>query len=534
MSTLFPAPAPLGQTRHSELHRYATALFAVALALAVRWFLDPVLQDREPYTFLLVAIGFTAWYAGVLPALLGTLLGEVAATYLFVSPQPTLALSSPTMWTAVAHAAVAVGLIMVLGLSRKRLNESSAALAGLQIRTNEAVSEQSNLRISLDRSERIGRQLEKERDGLDRQLRSGEERMRLAQAIAGFSLFEWEHPDGRLKMVGQDATLDLAGRDWDGLLARVHPEDRARVEKAIARSLASKHSIDLECRVNRADGAYRWIAAKGTTTYDASGHPLRTIGILQDVTEKKSTEEVLLRTEKLAAAGRLAASIAHEINNPLAALTNLLFIVKDDASLSRAGRQYVSMAEEELRRLSHIAKQTLGFYKEAAQPETFELPALLDEVLDLYLRNMPAGIKVEKHYGESVPTQAIRGELQQVFSNLISNAIDALGEQGALRVVVEPSRVPQRPGMLVSIANDGPGIPPEHRKRLFEPFFTTKPGVGTGLGLWLAKQLIEKHGGSIEIESSVDGANRGTQFVVFVPAVAAAPATRSLNASGTA
>ncbi|HEV8523385.1 MAG TPA: ATP-binding protein, partial [Terriglobales bacterium] len=285
---------------------------------------------------------------------------------------------------------------------------------------------------------------------------------------------------------------------------------------------------------NRADGAYRWIAAKGTTTYDASGHPLRTIGLLQDVTEKKSTEEVLLRTEKLAAAGRLAASIAHEINNPLAALTNLLFIVKDDASLSRAGRQYVSMAEEELRRLSHIAKQTLGFYKEAAQPETFELPALLDEVLDLYLRNMPAGIKVEKHYGESVPTQAIRGELQQVFSNLISNAIDALGEQGALRVVVEPSRVPQRPGMLVSIANDGPGIPPEHRKRLFEPFFTTKPGVGTGLGLWLAKQLIEKHGGSIEIESSVDGANRGTQFVVFVPAVAAAPATRSLNASGTA
>jgi signal transduction histidine kinase len=121
-----------------------------------------------------------------------------------------------------------------------------------------------------------------------------------------------------------------------------------------------------------------------------------------------------------------------------------------------------------------------------------------------------------------------------VFSNLISNAIDALGEQGTLEVVAEPSRPPQRPGMLVSIANDGPGIPPEHRKRLFEPFFTTKPGVGTGLGLWLAKQLVEKHGGSIEIESSVDGANRGTQFVVFVPAAAPAPATRSLDASGAA
>lgn len=525
MSTLFPAPAPPGQTRHSELHRYATALFAVALALAVRWFLDPVLQGRELYTFLLVAVSFTAWYAGVLPALLGTLLGGVAATYLFVPPQHSMALSRPAVWSAVAHAAAAVGLILVLGWSRRRLNESSTALTRLQTRLNEAVFEQSSLRISLDQSERIRQQLDKERDALHRQLRSGEERMRLAQAIAGFSLFEWEHPDGCLNVVGQDATVDLAGRDWDSLLASVHPEDRTRVERAVARALASRHPIELECRIERADGSYRWVAAKGTTTYDSSGQPLRTTGILQDVTEKKSTEDALVRTEKLAAAGRLAASIAHEINNPLAALTNLLFIVKDDASLSRAGRQYVSMAEEELRRLSHIAKQTLGFYKEAAQPEDLELPALLDEVLDLYLRNMPAGIKIEKHYSTSVPTQAVRGELRQVFSNLISNAIDSVGEEGTLRVAVEASRPPQRPGMLVSIADDGPGVPPEFRKRLFEPFFTTKQGVGTGLGLWLAKQLVEKHGGSIEIESSVDPADHGTRFVVFVPAAAALAAS---------
>ena len=529
MSLLFPAPAPLGQARRSGLHRYSIALVAVSLALAARWLLDPVLHGHAPYRLLLVAVGFAAWYAGTVPAVLGALLGGVAAAYLFVAPRHSLMLSGPEVWRALAHGAAVAGLILLVALSRRQFQQSSAALVRFENKVNELSFDLSHLRSALERSQRWREQLEQERNTLDQQLRSGEERMRLAQAVAGFAFFEWEHPDGRLSVVGHNNPIvDLGGRDWDGLLAGVHPEDRTGVERAVVRALASKLPLDLECRIDRGDGTNRWVAAKGTTTYDPSGQPQRTTGILQDVTEKKSTEEVLLRTEKLAAAGRLAASIAHEINNPLAALTNLLFIVKDDASLSRAGRQYVSMAEEELRRLAHIAKQSLGFYKEEAQPENLELPTLLDEILDLYVRNLPAGITIEKQYGASVPTRAVRGELRQVFSNLISNAIEAVGHQGTLQVAVEASRPPRRPGTLVFIADDGPGVSPEHRERLFEPFFTTKQGVGTGLGLWLAKQLMEKHGGSIEIETSVDGANHGTRFAVFVPAAAAL----SLNASG--
>jgi signal transduction histidine kinase len=243
-------------------------------------------------------------------------------------------------------------------------------------------------------------------------------------------------------------------------------------------------------------------------------------GIFVDITEQKATEEALLRNEKLAAAARLAATMSHEINNPLAALTNLLYIVRGDRTLSRAGTQYLDLAQEELARVSRLAQQALGFYKEQSTASVFSVPELLDEVLALYSRNMPANIQVEKRYGGSVEVRGIRGEIWQVFANAISNAIYALSEGGTLTIEASSATRPGGAGMLVRISDTGAGISPENMKKIFQPFFTTKQKMGTGLGLWIAKDLVNKHGGSIDVESSTGETDHGTSIVVFLPAAA--------------
>jgi signal transduction histidine kinase len=259
------------------------------------------------------------------------------------------------------------------------------------------------------------------------------------------------------------------------------------------------------------------VAAKGHVSYTREGVPTRMIGIFQDITKNKATEAALVRTEKLAAAGRLAASIAHEINNPLFAVTNLLFIIQGDATLSGAGREYLSLAQQELARAAHIAQQALGFYKETAEPVKVNIAEVVDEVLLLYARNMPANIKLETEYGQGCEAYAVRGEIRQVLGNLIANAIQALGGGGTLSIKAQQQAQEGERGIAIRVIDDGPGIAPEHRDRIFEPFFTTKKDVGTGLGLWLAKQIVQKHGGSIEVQSSTDRQQHGTTFSILLP-----------------
>jgi PAS domain S-box-containing protein len=255
------------------------------------------------------------------------------------------------------------------------------------------------------------------------------------------------------------------------------------------------------------------------------GEKLYTI-ILRDISQRKQTEEALIRSEKLATVGRMAATIAHEINNPLGAVTNLLFLANSVNDLPESARQYLEMADAELKRIGHITRQSLGFYRESNAPARTSVNAVLESAVDLLRGKIKAKHAViEKQWNKDVEFTAVAGELRQVFSNLLANSLDAVDEEGTIKLRVSTgAALNGRRRVRVTVADNGKGIPTSARRHMFEPFFTTKGTVGTGLGLWVSKQIIDKHGGTIRMRSSSEGARRGTVFSIILPVEPAAAA----------
>jgi PAS domain S-box-containing protein len=248
---------------------------------------------------------------------------------------------------------------------------------------------------------------------------------------------------------------------------------------------------------------------------------------VQDVTERRLHQERLLLSEKLAATGRLAATIAHEINNPLESVLNLIYLARTSRDQSERIREILITAEKEVTRVSHIARHTLGFYRDTSAPTQIDMPALMEEVLTVYDSRLRAvGIDVRKDFTALPSIQALRGEMHQVFSNLFSNAIDAMRDGGTLTIVLREAEENSRSGICIRIEDSGVGIPPENLARLFEAFFTTKPDAGTGLGLWVVKQFVESWGGRIEVMSSVESDTHGTAFNLFIPLIAVSQSPR--------
>ncbi len=228
--------------------------------------------------------------------------------------------------------------------------------------------------------------------------------------------------------------------------------------------------------------------------------------------------EALRRSEKLAAAGRMAATIAHEINNPLEAVVNLWYLLGQE-NLSAEGRTYLETMGKELNRVSHIAKQTLEFYRNGTTAGPVDLAAVIDETTQLFSRRAQAqgaAIRVE-HLGRG-GFYGVAGEMRQLFVNLIVNALEA----GAFNIRIRTSRGydwrdPSRRGLRITVADDGTGIPPAVVAKVFEPFFTTKEQKGTGLGLWVSRGIVEKHEGAISMRSSTRSGHSGTAFSIFLP-----------------
>jgi signal transduction histidine kinase len=237
--------------------------------------------------------------------------------------------------------------------------------------------------------------------------------------------------------------------------------------------------------------------------------------------ERRKAEHALRTAERLATLGRLAAVIAHEINNPLEAITNVLYLLRQRADLDPLSRDYIRIADEELARVAHIVRQALSFSRGHAGASQVRLSAVLQNVLDLYGSRVRAGnIKVEKQFDCPGDIVAIEGEMRQVFSNLIVNAVDAVGDGGTvvLRISLARNRRGScAEGVRVLVADNGVGIKPEYRDELFEPFFTTKGNRGSGLGLWISREIVQKHGGSIHLHSSTTPGQSGTVFSVFLP-----------------
>jgi signal transduction histidine kinase len=236
--------------------------------------------------------------------------------------------------------------------------------------------------------------------------------------------------------------------------------------------------------------------------------------------ERRVVEEALRKSEKLAVTGRLAASMAHEINNPLNSVTNLLYLIGSSSSLKES-KEYGAIAMEELARVSEIVTQTLRFYREPVKATIVQIPEIIDSALVLYrTRLSSAGIVVERDFRGCSSIVARAGELRQLILNLIGNALDAIGQGGRLKIRVANTREHRngsRRGIRLTIADTGSGIHPEIRRTLFEPFVSTKRDTGTGLGLWVSSEIVRKHGGTIQVKSRAVTQNTGTAFSVFLP-----------------
>jgi len=258
------------------------------------------------------------------------------------------------------------------------------------------------------------------------------------------------------------------------------------------------------------------------STVQASLRSRRRQYLIRDhLARRRKTEEALLRSEKLAVAGRLAASIAHEINNPLESVTNLLYLIGTCSNLDEA-KIYAATATDELARVSEIAIHTLKFFRQLGKPTSVYLTELVDSALVLYqARLVSACITVQKDFRSCPPITAMAGELRQVIVNMIGNALDAMRGGGTLNIRIDHGREysnGSRPGMRLTIGDSGSGISPEIKSRLFEPFVSSKGETGTGLGLWVSSEIIRKHGGTIRFKSSSSPPATGTVFSIFLPA----------------
>ena len=241
----------------------------------------------------------------------------------------------------------------------------------------------------------------------------------------------------------------------------------------------------------------------------------------RDITEKRRAEEALRISERLAAAGRLAATIAHEINNPLEAVTNLAYLISQSSNIPADIRQYVDLMTQELNRVTHIARQALAFYRDTSQAVEVDLQQQVELVLELYAPRLTSkNISIRKSFETNGIVHGYPGELRQVLSNLIINAVEATNVGGELEISISPSRMPLDPNVsavVVRIADNGPGIDEKHRDRIFDPFYSTKGERGSGLGLWVSRGIISKHGGEILLNTSTDRVKHGTEFLILLP-----------------
>jgi len=296
------------------------------------------------------------------------------------------------------------------------------------------------------------------------------------------------------------------------------PDELHDEEPEILRKVTSGERIDhYETIRRRKDGARLHISLTISPIRDATGTVVGISKIARDITQRKLTEAALVESERMAAIGRLAASIAHEVNNPLEAILNLSYLLEGHPSLDEEARGYTKMLLSEVVRVGEITRRTLSFYRDNSQPVEIDMVSLVDVVLKLHQPLMTQrSIRLDTNFGRPAYVLGRRGELSQVFTNLIGNAIDALPQGGCIRVCVRCAA--KDDGASVTVADSGPGIPQDLREKIFQPFFSTKQTKGTGLGLWISQSIVRKYGGSIRLRTQTEPIPRtGTLFRVTLP-----------------
>ena len=319
---------------------------------------------------------------------------------------------------------------------------------------------------------------------------------------------------------------EMIGRSITTIIPPELHEDERRILATIARGERIEHfeTVRMKKSGERID-----VSLTVSPIKDDQGRLIGAAKIARDITQRKRTERALQTTEKLASVGRLAATVAHELNNPLEAVTNFIFLAQTTDGLPGTAKEYLTLADRELERVSHIAQQTLGFYRDTSAPTFVDIRASLDDVLRVFdsklrYKSLRTDLKTEP----GLKIEALGGEVRQVFSNLISNAIDASPRSGVIKVHAKTVLKHGEPYAQITFADCGCGIPDRLKASIFNPFFTTKSNVGTGLGLWVSKSLVEKHRGHIAFRTALD---KGTAFTVQFPLRASGQVKEHLRAN---
>jgi PAS domain S-box-containing protein len=319
---------------------------------------------------------------------------------------------------------------------------------------------------------------------------------------------------------------EVVGGNAHRILRTKLPNSAEEIESVIAREGRWEGNLVQFTK----DGREVVVASRQVRQLNGEGARPAILEINRDITAQLQAEEALRKSEKLAAMGRVAGIIAHEINNPLDTLRNAFYLLRDHPSLDEDARKYTRIADEELSRVAHITRQTLSFYRESKEAAPVLITEILNDILMLQIRLLErTGIALEKQFSSDGLVFGFPGDLKQVFLNLIGNAIQAMPQGGRLRIQVSEvvDKSLQREGVRVSISDTGSGIRPEDSKQLFEPFFTTKSTKGTGLGLWISKGIVQKYQGSIRFRSIRLPGGNITTFSVFIPKSVSTPMAES-------
>ena len=287
----------------------------------------------------------------------------------------------------------------------------------------------------------------------------------------------------------------------------------------IREALRDQREVTVVLKNFRKDGSFFWNEFSLSPIRSREGVVTHFVGIQTDVTARVEFEAALRESEKLAAVGRLASSIAHEINNPLESVMNLLYLAQHEQTLPQV-YEYLALADKEVQRVSLITSQSLRFYKQSTKPQAVNCNELLESVLDLYeSRAANAGVTIERRERSRESIVCLESEIRQVLNNLVRNAIEAMGGGGRLMLRTRDTRDWRSgvAGVALTIADTGTGISAATRHQLFKPFFTTKGAAGTGLGLWISSEIIGRHHGRLLVRSSQQPGRCGTVFSLFLP-----------------
>jgi PAS domain S-box-containing protein len=463
----------IARHRHSAPMQYAGAAVAVWVALSL-WTFSPVLH-RHLFLLLLAAVLFTARFLGFGPALFCSLVSTACLDFFALPPYFSFSIHrGDDVERMIAFLAISVfagSMVRQKTLAESRAEQSTREMAAI-------------VEYSCDAIYSTG-------------------------------------PDGRITSWNRAAEqlYGYTAEEAIGLtVARLAPPERQDEVERNRRTLNNGGNVaPYRTERMRKNGLCCPVLLSVSPLRNTRGESVGTSAIARDISAEKQSEEAIRRSEKLATAGRLAASIAHEINNPLEAVVNLLYLARHDSSHAV---EYLTQAEQEVGRIARLAQQTLGLVRDGNSPAGMDPAAIMDEILQLYYRKLSGRkIRVTRRYRGNCQINGYAGELRQLLANLLVNAVDAMAERGSLQVRVARGRdwSNGRDGVRITVADNGAGIPRDHLRQIFEPFYTTKKDTGTGLGLWISHGIVAKHGGSIRVRSRTDGSPTGTAFSIFLP-----------------